>query len=344
LKNIHPIFDRLVQRGDREQLLEQKSRVVWLTGLSGSGKSTIAQHLERRLFNDGFFAQVLDGDNIRSGINNNLGFTLEDRRENIRRIAEVARLYLHSGIITICSFISPTREIRDYARSIVGEEDFIEVFVNAPLEVCESRDVKGLYQKARAGEIKGFTGIDSPYEAPGNPAMEIRTDKVSLDQAVEELASYILPLIDLGLKVKGQRSREAYVQPLFNPEIVEDDKKKYSNAQSFEDLRIWQAGIELAKQIYLSFKDSKDFFFKDQINRAALSVPSNIAEGFERKSNKEFIQFLYIAKASAGEVRTQLLIAKEVGILEEQFAIELLDKANKIARMIANFIKFRKTL
>jgi adenylylsulfate kinase len=212
LKNIHPIFDRLVQRGDREQLLEQKSRVVWLTGLSGSGKSTIAQHLERRLFNDGFFAQVLDGDNIRSGINNNLGFTLEDRRENIRRIAEVARLYLHSGIITICSFISPTREIRDYARSIVGEEDFIEVFVNAPLEVCESRDVKGLYQKARAGEIKGFTGIDSPYEAPGNPAMEIRTDKVSLDQAVEELPSYILPLIDLGLKVKGQRAREAYVQ------------------------------------------------------------------------------------------------------------------------------------
>ena len=142
-ENIHPIFDRLIQREDREKRLNQHSKVLWLTGLSGSGKSTIAQQLERRLFEEGFFAQVLDGDNIRTGINKNLGFSAEDREENIRRIAEIAKLYLQSGIICINSFISPTRAIRHMAKSIIGAEDFIEIYVNAPLEVCESRDVKG---------------------------------------------------------------------------------------------------------------------------------------------------------------------------------------------------------
>lgn len=194
-ENIHPIFDRLLQRSDREQFLDQRSKVIWLTGLSGSGKSTIAQHLERHLFNRGYFAQVLDGDNIRSGINNNLGFSEEDRQENIRRIAEVARLYVQSGIISINSFISPTIAIRQMARSIIGSEDFIEIFVNAPLEVCEARDVKGLYQKARRGEIKGFTGIDAPYEAPLDPDLEIRTDEMDIDTAVERIYQFIQPLI-----------------------------------------------------------------------------------------------------------------------------------------------------
>ena len=185
--NIHPIFDRLLQRDDREKRLNQRAKVLWLTGLSGSGKSTIAQHLERRLYNEGFFAQVLDGDNIRSGINSNLGFSIEDRQENIRRIAEIASLYLNSGIITLNSFISPTREIRNYAKEIIGPDDFLEIYINAPIEVCEARDVKGLYKKARKGEIKGFTGIDSPYEAPDQPFAEIRTDEMTIEQAVEEL-------------------------------------------------------------------------------------------------------------------------------------------------------------
>ncbi len=193
--HIHPIFDHLITRSEREKQLQQHSKVLWLTGLSGSGKSTIAQHLERRLFKAGYFPQVLDGDNIRSGINNNLGFSLEDRRENIRRIAEIAHLYLNSGIITINSFISPTQNIRDFARQIIGPDDFIEIYINAPLEVCETRDVKGLYQKARRGEIKGFTGIDSPYEAPLNPALEIKTNELSIEQSVEVIYNHLLPII-----------------------------------------------------------------------------------------------------------------------------------------------------
>lgn len=194
--HIHPIFDRLLQRQDREQLLDQRAKVLWLTGLSGSGKSTIAQQLERELHNQGFLAQVLDGDNIRSGINNNLGFSLEDRQENIRRIAEIAKLYLNTGVICINSFISPTKEIRAMVRDIVGTEDFIEIYVNAPLEVCENRDVKGLYKKARKGEIKGFTGIDSPYEAPENPALEIRTDQMNVETAVAKILDFIKKVIN----------------------------------------------------------------------------------------------------------------------------------------------------
>lgn len=195
--NIHPIFDRLLQREDREQRLQQRSKVLWLTGLSGSGKSTIAQHLERRLYNEGFFAQVLDGDNIRSGINNNLGFSSEDRQENIRRIAEIAKLYLNSGIITLNSFISPTIAIREMAKKIIGTDDFLEIYINAPIAVCEARDVKGLYKKARAGQIKGFTGIDAPYEAPQNPFLEIKTNELSLEESVDQLFNFIHPIIKL---------------------------------------------------------------------------------------------------------------------------------------------------
>ena len=184
-------------REDREKVLNQTSKVLWFTGLSGSGKSTIAEGLEKKLFENGFFAQVLDGDNIRTGINKNLGFSLEDRAENIRRIAEVAKLYLNSGIITICSFVSPTIAIRKSAEEIIGKSDFVEIFINTPLEVCEKRDVKGLYKKARKGEIKGFTGIDSPYEKPQKPALEILTNQLSIEESVDLVYQHILPVIRL---------------------------------------------------------------------------------------------------------------------------------------------------
>lgn len=183
--NIHPVFERMLQRSEREQRLRQQGKVFWLTGLSGSGKSTIAIGLERALFAEGFFPQLLDGDNIRSGINSNLGFSLEDRAENIRRIAEVAKLYAHSGLVVLCAFISPTREMRAMAASIIGN-DFREIFVDTPLEICEARDVKGLYAKARRGEIKGFTGIDSPYEAPENPFLQLATANKTVEACVEE--------------------------------------------------------------------------------------------------------------------------------------------------------------
>lgn len=195
--NLHPVFNKLLQREDRERFLNQKCKVLWLTGLSGSGKSTIAEGLEKKFFENGFFAQVLDGDNMRTGINKNLGFSLEDRAENIRRIAEVAKLYLNSGIITICSFVSPTITIRKSAEEIIGTSDFIEIFVNTPLEICEKRDVKGLYKKARKGEIKGFTGIDAPYEAPQNPALEILTNQQTIEESVDLIYQYLLPKIKL---------------------------------------------------------------------------------------------------------------------------------------------------
>ena len=168
---------------------------MWFTGLSGSGKTTIAKKLERTLFENGLFAQVLDGDNIRSGINNNLGFTLEDRMENIRRIAEIAKLYMNSGVIVLASFISPTFEIRKKAQTIIGVDDFIEIFINTPLEICEARDAKGLYQKARRGEIKDFSGISSPYEAPLHPSIEIKTTEMAIEEAVNRIFEYIKPMI-----------------------------------------------------------------------------------------------------------------------------------------------------
>lgn len=190
-ENIFPHFDQMLSREFRENKLGQKGKVIWLTGLSGSGKSTIGLALEKRLFQENFFAQLLDGDNIRSGINKNLGFSEEDRKENIRRIAEIAKLYLSTGIITINSFISPTKETRDLARDIVGQDDFLEIYINAPISVCESRDVKGLYKKARAGEIQGFTGINQTYEEPENPAFELRTDLQSIDESVDILFTFI---------------------------------------------------------------------------------------------------------------------------------------------------------
>lgn len=193
--HIHPIFDRLLQQSDKEQLLQQKALVLWMTGLSGSGKSTIAQALERQLYAQGYLTQVLDGDNLRTGINANLGFSEADRTENIRRIGEIAKLFLQCGIITICTFVSPTIAIREQARSIVGKDNFVEVYVNAPLEVCEARDVKGLYQKARAGIIKDFTGIDAPFEPPTNPDIVVKTAELSIDEAVMAIYEAILPRI-----------------------------------------------------------------------------------------------------------------------------------------------------
>ena len=190
-ENIFPHFDQMISREFRETKLGQRSKVIWLTGLSGSGKSTIGLALEKRLFQENFVAQLLDGDNIRSGINKNLSFSEEDRKENIRRIAEIAKLYLSSGIITINSFISPTAETRNIAKEIVGDGDFLEIYINAPMATCESRDVKGLYKKARAGEIQGFTGVNQAYEEPENPALELRTDVLSVDEAVDILFTFL---------------------------------------------------------------------------------------------------------------------------------------------------------
>ncbi len=205
IKNIHPIFNQLISREKRQHFLNQQSSVFWFTGLSGSGKSTIAQGVEKALFNNGFFAQVIDGDNIRSGLCNNLSFSIEDREENIRRIAEVAKLYLDSGIITLCSFISPTRKIRHLAKKIIGSDDFYEIFVNTPLDLCEQRDVKGLYKKARAGEIKGFTGIDSPYEPPVDPGLTLYTQKQSVEESVFIATQYITEQVSLESKAKKQQ-------------------------------------------------------------------------------------------------------------------------------------------
>ena len=196
-KNIYPVFDRIYDRKVKEEILRQSAKVIWFTGLSGSGKTTLAANLEKELFFRRFFCQVLDGDNIRSGINNNLGFSKEDRLENIRRIAEVTKLLINTGMITICSFISPTEEIRQMAKNIIGENDFIEVFLNTPLEVCEQRDTKGLYKKARSGEIKDFTGISSPFEAPKNPDIEIDTSVTPIKDAVDLIFNTIIDRITL---------------------------------------------------------------------------------------------------------------------------------------------------
>jgi len=196
-KHIFPVFNKILKRSDKETLLNQIGKVVWLTGLSGSGKTTIAKGVEKELHQRGFICQVLDGDNIRAGINNNLGFSLDDRLENIRRIGEVSKLFINCGIITINSFISPTVKIRKMARDIIGENDFIAVFVNAPVSVCEKRDVKGLYKKARAGEIKDFTGVNTEFEPLVNPDVEVKTDKLSIEESVQKIIDFVLPRITL---------------------------------------------------------------------------------------------------------------------------------------------------
>jgi adenylylsulfate kinase len=194
-ENIHPIFDRILQRADKEALLKQRSKVIWMTGLSGSGKSTIAQGVEKVLHERGYLTKLLDGDNVRSGINRNLSFSEDDRLENIRRVAEVSKLFLDGGIITINSFVSPTYDLRDLARSIVGTEDFIEVYVKASYELCEQRDVKGLYAKVRAGQIANFTGKDAPFDEPINPEVVIDTANQTPEESVAYLVDKILPLI-----------------------------------------------------------------------------------------------------------------------------------------------------
>ena len=182
-----------VDRAEREKLLGQKGVTIWFTGLSACGKSTIAFTLEHALMEQGRMAYVLDGDNVRHGLNKNLGFSAEDRAENIRRIGEVAKLFAEAGIITITSFISPYRADRDLVRKLHDDAGlpFFEVYVDAPLDVAEERDPKGLYKKARAGEIKGFTGIDDPYEAPDKAELHLRTDKLSVEDSVRAMLTYL---------------------------------------------------------------------------------------------------------------------------------------------------------
>lgn len=188
-------FNNFIRRNRKRLLVKQNPKVIWMTGLSGAGKTTLSVALQEEINSRGYFTTLFDGDVIRKGLCKDLGYTMEDRKENLRRIAELARIFVDSGIIVICSFISPTREVRDMARNIIGPENFLEVYINAPLEVCEDRDVKGLYKKARQGLIKDFTGIDSTFEAPEKPDIEIRTDLWSVDKSVNYLSRLILPRI-----------------------------------------------------------------------------------------------------------------------------------------------------
>lgn len=190
---IYPIFDKMMSRQDKESLLGQRGIMIWMTGLSGSGKSTVAIGVERELHRRGILCRILDGDNIRAGINSNLGFSPEDRRENIRRIAEIGKLFVDTGIVTIACFVSPTRELREMARNIIGAEDFREVYIATPLEECERRDVKGLYARARRGEVKDFTGISAPFEAPEHPDLCLDTSRMTLREEVEAVVKLLLP-------------------------------------------------------------------------------------------------------------------------------------------------------
>ncbi len=180
---------------ERNASMNQRPLVVWFTGLSGAGKSTIAATLERKLFDKGYKTFHLDGDNVRHGLNKNLSFTEDDRKENIRRVGEVTSLMLDAGLIVLSAFISPFDDDRKMVREIVGKKHFFEVFVDCPIEVCEARDVKGLYKKARSGELKNFTGIDSPYELPKSPDLVISSNNISLEAAVDTILQEIEPLI-----------------------------------------------------------------------------------------------------------------------------------------------------
>lgn len=191
-ENIYPIYDRMMTRQDKESLLGQRGIMIWFTGLSGSGKSTVAMGVERELHAQGILCRILDGDNVRAGINNNLGFSAEDRIENIRRIAEIGKLFVQTGVVTLACFVSPTNDIRQMARDIVGEEDFLEVYISTPIEECERRDVKGLYARARKGEVKNFTGISAPFEAPVSPDIAIDTSKIPLEESVRTLTELII--------------------------------------------------------------------------------------------------------------------------------------------------------
>ena len=189
-KNLFP-HKHFVSAELRKKLINQKPILIWLSGISGSGKSTIANELEKKLYENNFLSYLLDGDNIRIGLNKDLGFTDDDRKENIRRISEVSRLMLDAGLIVITAFISPFKEERQLAKSLVLEENYFLVHVDCSVEKCEERDVKGLYKKARAGEIKNFTGIDSPYEVPENPNLIVNTEKEKVDESVEKIFNAI---------------------------------------------------------------------------------------------------------------------------------------------------------
>ena len=191
-KIIYPIFDKMLSREDKEQLLHQRGIMIWMTGLSGSGKSTVAIGVERELHKRGILCRILDGDNIRAGINSNLGFSAEDRRENIRRIAEIGKLFVDTGIVTIACFVSPTLELRQMAREIIGEKDFREVYIATPLEECERRDVKGLYARARRGEVKDYTGISAPFEPPAAPDLNLDTSRMTLEEEVKAVVGLIV--------------------------------------------------------------------------------------------------------------------------------------------------------
>lgn len=190
--NIYPIYEKMMTRSDKEQLLGQRGVMVWFTGLSGSGKSTVALGVERELHKRGILCRILDGDNIRSGINKNLEFSADDRKENIRRIAEIGKLFVDTGVVTLSAFISPTNESRHMASEIIGADDFREVYVSTPLEVCEQRDVKGLYARARRGEIKDFTGVSAPFEVPEHPALTLDTSVLTLEESVNKVLELIL--------------------------------------------------------------------------------------------------------------------------------------------------------
>ena len=189
--------DYEVSKSQRQKLMNQNSFLLWFTGLSGSGKSTIANALEHKLHEEGFKTYALDGDNIRKGINNDSTFSPEDRKENIRRIAEVANLMVDAGVVVLAAFVSPYKKDRENIARIVGNDNFVEIFVNTSLEECERRDVKGLYKKARAGEIKDFTGVNAPYEAPDSPDVEIITDGLSIEECVLRIYDKIKPKLKI---------------------------------------------------------------------------------------------------------------------------------------------------
>jgi len=197
--NLHPIFERVLSRAEKEDRLKQRAKVIWLYGLSGSGKSTLAIALERKLHVEGFATQLLDGDNVRTGLNRGLGFSDDDRRENIRRVAEVAKLFVQAGVVTLCSFITPTRSLRTLAREIVGADDFVEIYIKASFETCAKRDPKGLYAKANAGGVSQFTGRDSRFEPPeeSDGPVIIDTEAEAPDAALERLHAVVVPRLQI---------------------------------------------------------------------------------------------------------------------------------------------------
>ena len=192
MSDIHPIYSKMISRAEREAKLKQRAKVVWLCGLSGSGKSTLTTALEHRLFAQGFVTTLLDGDNLRDGLNRGLGFTDADREENIRRVAEVSRLFVQSGIICLNSFITPKESFRTLAREIIGAENLLEIYVEASFETCMKRDVKGLYKKAAEGKVANFTGQASGFEPPVNPALILNTETASLDESLDTLSAFVL--------------------------------------------------------------------------------------------------------------------------------------------------------